>query len=385
MSADKDYDERRAILGLALGSLPRDEEEKVRAALAMKADDEAKARAESAKQAQKRAKARAVAAAEAPREAMSRAEPKRAPKRATAKPEPPPPTMADCLGYLAQKPTWGAAARTSHRTLHLHLLAKLAHRRGPEGLKNVEKELREFAHAAVVEADLIAGDQNTRSTSDRVQDTVDAFYAVANTRDVNKHHWTRFAEAAETPLKLQPSEIHRPLCTDHQEVLMPDKSYAVRTAVWLWSKREAKDFARWTDPRTWSTDCGLFFKSVVPTGAGPPKTARQFTAEFTETVNVDGRNDLSTKLVFSRSVVYDPPCYALGFNLPDRPLPKGAQILVDCGQVTVREDRNAPPEMRTSLLAEKYIRFADPAYAAWPTVACDLFWTEFAIIMAEGC
>ena len=51
----------------------------------------------------------------------------------------------------------------------------------------------------------------------------------------------------------------------------------------------------------------------------------------------------------------------------------------------MREDPNAPPESRTSLLAEKYILFADPAYATWPTVACDLFWTEFAIIMAQGC
>jgi hypothetical protein len=50
----------------------------------------------------------------------------------------------------------------------------------------------------------------------------------------------------------------------------------------------------------------------------------------------------------------------------------------------VQEDPNAPTDRRTALLAEKYILFDGP-YATWPTLACDLFWTEFAITMALGC
>jgi hypothetical protein len=110
----------------------------------------------------------------------------------------------------------------------------------------------------------------------------------------------------------------------------------------------------------------------------------EFSGTFTETVCIDETTTLSTDLVFSRSAD-EPNLYALEFDLPPPPLPAGAAIVVDAGQVTVREDPLAPPALRTSLLAEKYIRFADPAYLTWPTLACDLFWTEYAITMALGC
>ena len=112
------------------------------------------------------------------------------------------------------------------------------------------------------------------------------------------------------------------------------------------------------------TGCGLFFKSVVPTDQAKkvPRPGEFKQAEFTETINVDGKNDLSTKLVFTRSIVRRHRATPSSSTCPT-PLPDEAPILVDCGQVTVREDLLAPPEMRTSLLAEKYIRFRDPAYA----------------------
>ena len=117
----------------------------------------------------------------------------------------------------------------------------------------------------------------------------------------------------------------------------------------------------------------------------PGPQGDEFCATFTETVNVGDDADLSTDLVFRRSIEGE-VLYALEFDLPPGPRPDDAQIVVDAGQVTVREDRLAPdPTKRTAMLAEKFIRFEDPAYLTWPTVACDLFWTEFAIIMALGC
>ena len=117
----------------------------------------------------------------------------------------------------------------------------------------------------------------------------------------------------------------------------------------------------------------------------PGPQGDEFCATFTETVNVGDDADLSTDLVFRRSIE-GKVLYALEFDLPPGALPEEAKIVVDAGQVTVREDPHAPdPTKRTSMLAEKFIRFKDPAYQTWPTVACDLFWTEFAITMALGC
>jgi hypothetical protein len=201
----------------------------------------------------------------------------------------------------------------------------------------------------------------------------------------NEHHWTRFARTASAPLNLTDAEIHRPLCTDDQRVTMPNGLVAVRTAVWFWSDRPATAFEHWTDPRSWAKDCHLFFKSVAPPAGAPAPTGRTFdNTLFREVVSTGGDSDLSTNLVFSRTVE-DPYLYAAEFDLPPPPLPADADIVVDAGQVTVRQDPLAPAGRRTSLLAEKYIRFADPAYETWPTVACDTFWTEFAITMALGC
>jgi hypothetical protein len=304
--------------------------------------------------------------------------------------------------------------RQSHRLLALDLLAKVTARRGSSPLASVKEKLTSFAYAAVKEADRIeretgtVGDEGEEGAGDgaggedpsppppvelRVDQTVKAFLGVPQItpgpQPLEKHYWKAFTVLAAGPLNLTPSEIHRPLCTDDVEVPMPNELTAVRTAVWLWSERPARHFERWTDPRLWAADCGLFFRSVKPVGTGPSPTTREFQAKFTETVNVDGTNDLVTELVFSRTVddarpgPAAPVLYALGFNLPDPP-PKGP-IVVDCGQVTVREDPLAPSGQRTLLLAEKYIRFADAKYQAWPTLACDTFWTEFAIVMAEGC
>jgi hypothetical protein len=325
------------------------------------------------------------------------------------------PTLEEALVDL--KDLTDNGKRRSHRVLSLDLLAKVADRR-PDVLQRGIHEVEGFTRAVVVEAirrspskvsrgiakakavdgagvgdtgeaAAIEGEERSRDqlVEERVPEVVDALrilHTIKPRSPEEKHHWTRFAKLADTQLELSDEEINRPLCTDEQVVDMPGGDEAVRTAVWFWSGRPAKEFARWTDPRTWDQDCGLFFKSVVPKDAPGPE-GDEFCATFTETINLGDAADLSTDLVFRRSIEGE-QLYALEFDLPAGPLPDDAQIEVDAGQVTVREDRLAPdPAKRTTLLAEKFIRFKDPAYESWPTVACDLFWTEFAITMALGC
>jgi hypothetical protein len=322
-----------------------------------------------------------------------------------------PPALPEALETLAA--LTHAQERVSHRVLSLGLLAKVAHRRGPSALDPVDAELHGFAEAAVAEADRIEPDgiEPVESSHPPATDEVARpgpeprlaeapppptddgadprpRLAVEALKTVGlvpaEHHWKTFARHAREPLQLTEDEVHRPLCTDEQMVVMPNGLSAVRTAVWFWSDQPAKAFQHWTDPRTWDQSCHLFFKTVAQKPGVTAATAPEFSATFTETVFVDGTTTLSTDLVFSRTVDGE-RLYALEFDLPPGPLPDTAAIVVDAGQVTVREDPNAPPARRTALLAEKYIRFADPAYLTWPTVACDLFWTEFAITMALGC
>jgi hypothetical protein len=331
-----------------------------------------------------------------------------------------PPTLTESLAILAERTDVRARsgvtaddARVSNRVLHLDLLAKVAIRR-PEVLPpSGDGTLEMLAQAAVAEADRVEADGELSDDEvtgedvtgdavmdgeppppgppppedDRVRATVNAFRNVTllPPQVPNEHHWTRFVRLASGPLNLTDAEIRRPLCTDDERVTMPNGLVAVRTAVWFWSDRPATDFARWTDPREWAKDCHLFFKSVAPKAGTPVPTGRSFDSTlFREVVSVDGDSELSTDLVFSRTVE-DPYLYATEFDLPPPPLPDGAEIVVDTGQVTVREDPLAPPARRTTCLAEKYIRFADPEFETWPTVACDTFWTEFCITMALGC
>jgi hypothetical protein len=360
MSAEE---ERQALLGLALASLPNEEE--VRKAIF--ADDESE-----------------------------------------------PPRLGEALRILGDL-TREEGARVSHRVLSLDLLAKVAHRRGVAALEPVATELHHFVEAAVIDGERVAlareepsphleavdeplradagapeppppapvrALEATPSDDPRVHATVQALLEVEQLVPSGEHYWRTFAKEAKDALALSDDEVFRPICTDDQEVDLPGGT-AVRTAVWFWSDKPAKDFQAWTDPRTWDKSCHLFFKSVVQKpGAAISATVPEFSATFTETVYIDGSNTLSTDLEFSRSVD-EPHLYALEFALPGPPAP-GAAILVDTGQVTVREDPNAPTDRRTALLAEKYILFDGP-YATWPTLACDLFWTEFAITMALGC
>lgn len=315
-----------------------------------------------------------------------------------------PPELAEALKTLDRLTLEGN--RISNRVLSLDLLAKVAHRRGSGALESATEELYGFVQSAVIEGERrllttdapppreVGGEDPERgeperptldaagSDDPRVNQTVRALVQV-DLLPTGQHHWPTFARMAQEPLQLSDDEVDRPLCTDDQVVDVPGGK-AVRTAVWFWSDKPAKDFAAWTDPRTWDKSCHLFFKAVVQKqGAMLSATVPEFSATFTETVYIDGNNTLSTDLVFSRSVD-EPHLYALEFTLPT-PLDPKADILVDTGQVTVREDPYAPTSKRTALLAEKYILFRDPKYAAWPTLACDLFWTEFAITMALGC
>ena len=198
---------------------------------------------------------------------------------------------------------------------------------------------------------------STSSDDDPVNGTVMALQQVSLRPDEHDH-WTEFALAGEPPLQLTDAEdIHRPLCTDDQTVVMPNGLDAVRTAVWLWSDKPASEFADWTDPRQWANDCSLFFKSVAPK-AGEPVPAKA--DEFSRHVHRDGlrrrRQRPCRPTSCSAGRRQGPgPATRSSSTCPRRRRRTARRSSSTAGQVTVRTDPNAAARERTALLAEKYI------------------------------
>ena len=95
--------------------------------------------------------------------------------------------------------------------------------------------------------------------------------------------------------------------------VMPGGLEAVRTAVWFWSDRPAKDFEHWTDPRTWARTAGSSSSRWSRRSAGSQGRPRSSRAAFRETVERRRRRTTCRPTSCSRrSIVEEPRLYALG-------------------------------------------------------------------------
>ncbi len=212
---------------------------------------------------------------------------------------------------------------------------------------------------------------------------VDALTVTADPSTQTLPTWEAFASAAAGPLAFSDEEINLPTCDDDDESSFKGVP-ATRIVTWFTTPRDATDFARWTDPRTWPIDCSIFFEDMVTTDTtippiGSPTT---WTARFTEYVRLTPTKLLETPLDFTRVYLSDEH-FALYFEMP--PNVTTRDLLVDAGSILVDSDDLNPPAEQTMCQAEKFVKWADPAAASWPSLSCDLFWTELTILAALGC
>ncbi len=290
--------------------------------------------------------------------------------------------------------------RMTHRAVTLRLLAKLASRRGmaPFGAKG--RGVRTFLRSSVEHADHERDELCRRGhecsehgphhhhalegvaaaglhdEDPEVQQMLDGLAAAAERRAPS---WRSFTPKAGA-LHLTDAEMALPRCSDDEGVMVGGHA-STRVATWFSSPKPAVDFLRWTDVRTWPVDCSLFFQKMTPKAPIDPE-ATEYSVEFLEEVQISEEKCLRTPLIFTRRV-YGTHLSTLYFTMPAGR--STSDLLVDTGSLVAREDPTSPPQQRTHLFAEKLLRFQDPALLTWPTLLCDLYWMELTILAALGC
>jgi hypothetical protein len=188
--------------------------------------------------------------------------------------------------------------------------------------------------------------------------------------------WTVFVARSGDALDLTEAEASPPRC--HDSLAVPvDGRRATRVVVWFRSSLAGHRLGEWTNPWTWPAH-SLWFESMAPI-AGSVPTTPDFRATFREVVRFSDSLVLETDLEFTRTV-RAPNLWVCRFELAGKSATK--HIGVDTGNIVVRFDPDLPGPCPVEIRAEKYLEFLDPALAAWPTIACDLFWIELCTQMA---
>jgi hypothetical protein len=312
------------------------------------------------------------------------------------------PSLGESLDHLRTLTT--EDAHLAHRTIALRLLAKLTSRRGMEPLGKEADQVRGFLRTTMEVRDRewghLAG--HTRRPAERTPDRHPSLVNATPTRavtdpDVDVQHaldgldlaaqrrapsWHSFAPESATALDLSEEEMALPRCNDQEGVPVGGHD-SVRIATWFSSPKPAADFTRWTDPRTWDKDCSLFYEDIrLQEGEELAEDAQVFSKTFIEKVRISEDKLLTTPLTFTRTVV-GPNLYALYFTMP--PGTETDDLFVDTGSLVARADPSNPSVEQTLLFAEKCLRFKDPALRSWPTLLCDLYWMELTILAALGC
>jgi hypothetical protein len=139
-------------------------------------------------------------------------------------------------------------------------------------------------------------------------------------------------------------------------------------------------FKEYPDPRSWPRCC-IYFTGMTPLGDDPASDS--WSAMFCEEVEfIEGRR-MHTPLEFLYNVdsslnVGDLWCT---YNL----VAPTDWVDVDQGYVRVTKAIDAYGSDSTVITTFKAIRFVDPVFQDWTTLACDTFWGELSVDMAMHC
>ena len=206
------------------------------------------------------------------------------------------------------------------------------------------------------------------------------------------------ASVAQT-LGLPQETVGPPACEDETAITWHGHDGYLVQSAW-WTTMTINQLRPWLNPRNWPK-CShkTFFKAMKEVknsyDPGPytePGTAKwkgpSWCVEFDETVKLDKL--ITTRLAFEHfeePAVNGGPgdpitCMWTDYRLAD--VNKPGELLIDHGTIQV-ETIQFQGSPLTRVLMTKNFGFASQKYQDWPTLACDTFFGEAAMMMASNC
>ena len=267
------------------------------------------------------------------------------------------------------------------RLFVLDSLVKFARRRA-ENLRDYNAELDVLLKALVARTEVPEPDAGDAAAT--VRDALDSVGQLGDAPPT-AHTWPVFEEKAGDALRLTTAEREKPTCNDQGRV-RKGSNQAVAVTVEFYTDRTPGDLRHFCNPYLWYRHSAYFLPMKRLRGRGAvnktlPKI-NGWRSDLIETIVVPQVTKLVTPLRFTYSIENEtnPSWVHLDYVLPE----KTDDIGVDEGALDVRRVTCGPHEGRTRVSAKKAILFADPVLQAWPTIACDTFWTEMVIAVATG-
>jgi hypothetical protein len=313
--------------------------------------------------------------------------------------------LAD-LAELTKKGT-----RQSPRLVVLERLVRAAARRGEEFLA-AESSGRQGLLGALIEA---APDDAARVPNPdtavidvpRSLEDIDVLEGAlrGNANLVPAVAYRNFAASARITLALQPHETTAPSCDDSEPDRPAGGVAANMVSAQFFSARPFADFGQWMDPTAWHGLCPWFFDSMVPLIPAAQQIAPVpnlhlggWRQSFDETVLLVPNDPWTTCLHFthlrSASDLHTDYRLAQHADAPEHfpALPSGAfappphpvHLIVDHGFLAAEDDPFAGAPLTTRVTLTKITKFVDADYDKWTTLACDTFWLDLAMAMADA-
>jgi len=312
--------------------------------------------------------------------------------------------LAD-LAELTRKGT-----RQSPRLVVLERLVRAAARRGEEFLA-AESAGRQGLLGALIEAvpDDVARVPNPDTAvidAPRSLEDIDVLEGAlaGNASLMPAEAYRNFAAGARITLALQPHETTAPSCDDSEPDQPAGGVPANMVSAQFFSTRPFADFGQWMDPNAWPGLCPWFFRSMAPLTPAAQQIAPVpnvhlggWRQSFDETVLLDADEPWTTCLHFthlrSASDLHtdyrlaqqaDAPAHfaaaASGAFAPPHPV----HLVVDHGFLAAEDDPFAGAPLTTRVTLTKITKFVDAEYDKWTTLACDTFWLDLAMAMADA-
>ena len=179
-------------------------------------------------------------------------------------------------------------------------------------------------------------------------------------------------------------EVNKPLCNDRRP---GGNTGPTEITVVFWTDRTVQSLAPYANPLNWPA-CSSYFAGMVQQGSSLPVVPPAGTsycgweATLVERLALFPPYNFVTPLLFTSYWAPDWSYVRTNYRLDLAT----SDITVDAGFIELAKDPRPPDDTRpTRVTATKVIEFQSDDLNKWPSLACDTFWTEMAIQMANDC
>ena len=214
-----------------------------------------------------------------------------------------------------------------------------------------------------------------------------------------------FATKAATVLALHAHEKAAPACDDTKVTETGGGIRAREVNAMFFSDRRFTVFEKWLDPNAWHSLCPWFFRGMDALTTAPVKVPPVpgvhlggWNQPFDERVLLALDDEWTTCLQFDHlgttselittyelAQPLDAPSHFVevpgGGFAPPHPL----HLVVDHGFLRAEDVQDTqPPPTKARLTLSKIVWFGNPDYDEWTSLACDTFWLDLAMAMADA-